>query len=307
MKQGQKVDPKVNYTIVGLFVVILTIALTIFGFWLTGSYHGSAYNTYSIYMNESVSGLTVQSPVKFNGVEAGYVSDIEINSKNLKQVIVTVKVLQSVSITTSTVATMTIQGITGLAYVSLSAQTPSAPLLTKKPGERYPVITYQPSLLLRLDAVLKQVATDVDTVVTRLNDALSEDSIKAFKGSLVNIQEVTKVLSDNTKQMDRILKNTSEASERFPKISQQLETTVAAAYEMAESVSKAGTEVSLTMKDARTAIQSITQQAVPNLVVLINQMTGVANSFKQLSEELERNPSMVIRGKEPAQPGPGEK
>jgi phospholipid/cholesterol/gamma-HCH transport system substrate-binding protein len=300
-------DPKVNYTIVGLFVVILSMALVIFGFWLTGSYHGNAYNSYSIYMDESVSGLTLQSPVKFNGVEVGYVSEIGLNPKNLKQVVVTVKIQQSTTITTSTVATMTIQGITGLAYVSLSSKTPSAPALTKKPGEKYPVIEYQQSLLLRLDAVLKKVATDVDSVVVQLNDALSAENVKAFKSSLTNIQEVTKVLSDNSKQMDRILKNTSEASERFPKISKELETTIAAAYEMTESLSKAGTEVSLTMKDARTAIQSVTQQAVPNLVVLINQMSGVANSFKQLSEELERNPSMVIRGKEPAQLGPGEK
>ena len=71
-------DSKVNNTLVGLFVIILSIALVASILWLSVSTDNKYYNTYQIYMQESVSGLNRQAAVKYRGVEVGTVRDIAL-------------------------------------------------------------------------------------------------------------------------------------------------------------------------------------------------------------------------------------
>ncbi len=118
-------ESKVNYTVVGIFVVLLTIAIIAAGFWLARGSQASVYHTYVTIMDESVSGLSEQAPVKFNGVSVGYVTSIALNYQNPQQVIVKMDIESGVPITTSTAATLLAQGITGITYVGLKARTSS--------------------------------------------------------------------------------------------------------------------------------------------------------------------------------------
>ncbi len=77
--------------IVGLFVVILTIAIVSIALWLTQNLQEKPYISYLVYMNESVAGLSIQAPVKYNGVDVGYVGNMKINLKNPQQVILQLK------------------------------------------------------------------------------------------------------------------------------------------------------------------------------------------------------------------------
>ncbi|MDP2786291.1 MAG: MCE family protein, partial [Sulfurimicrobium sp.] len=61
-------ETKVNYTIVGLFVILLFAALVAGILWLSGgAQYRKTYDTYLAYMNESVSGLNLNAPVKYRG------------------------------------------------------------------------------------------------------------------------------------------------------------------------------------------------------------------------------------------------
>src|SRR5438874_2702089 len=103
--------------VVGLFVVVLTIALVIIFLWLNAIGTQKSYKTYLIYVKEDVTGLTLQSPVRYNGVPVGYVSGIELDPRNPQLVKISVKIEVGTPITTSTVATIQLQGITGVMSV----------------------------------------------------------------------------------------------------------------------------------------------------------------------------------------------
>ena len=69
-------ESKINYTLVGLFVVLLLAGLTAFAFWL-GKYGGEEeYDQYYTYFSESVAGLSTDTSVKYNGVDIGSVEHI---------------------------------------------------------------------------------------------------------------------------------------------------------------------------------------------------------------------------------------
>ena len=114
-------ESKVNYTIVGLFVILLGIGLVAISFWLTEARHQKAYNPYLVFMGESVSGLSEQSSVLFNGVRVGYVKTITLDPENPQRVRLLLMISDETPINASTTATLMSQGITGLTYVGLKA------------------------------------------------------------------------------------------------------------------------------------------------------------------------------------------
>lgn len=211
---------RVNYTVVGIFVVAFVTAFIVIVLWLSVGTR-KTYDTYLVYMNEAVSGLTEQAPVRFNGVTVGFVKTIRLNPKNPKQVLLTLEIEEDTPITTSTVAVLMAQGITGVTYIGLKANTVDAPLLTQKPGEKYPVIPSEPSLLVELDTALREVSGDVNEVSSRIKNLLSEENLKSLQQILQNLQIVSQSLSASSANIQNSIANVKQSSQQvLPQLSE---------------------------------------------------------------------------------------
>lgn len=307
-------DTKANYTVVGIFVIALGVMLVIFIMWLTSLQHREVYDVYIVYMHEEVSGLGPQGPVRYNGVKVGYVDSIWLNPQDAQQVVLKLKVRHGTPVTTSTVATLMSEGITGIAYVGLKALTSQAPPLRAKPGEKYPIIPSEPSLLLKLSTALEDVTKTIKSLTDSVNKVFSDSNRQAISASLENIATVTKTVANNSKNIDsslqsmsKLLDNGEKASQRLPVVMQELESTLAAFKQLAVNFSAAGRNVSITARDTRTAMQNVSQQLVPSAQQLFDQLNTVAGNLQQISSQLQRNPSILVRGQNPPLPGPGEK
>ena len=61
--------------------------------WLSsGKYYRKSYDTYETYMTESVSGLNLNAPVRYRGVDVGRVRKIALAPGNVEQVQVTLDI-----------------------------------------------------------------------------------------------------------------------------------------------------------------------------------------------------------------------
>ncbi|MDE2089916.1 MAG: MCE family protein, partial [Gammaproteobacteria bacterium] len=113
-------ETKVNYAVVGLFVLVLGAALIGIVLWLSaGNFNRQAYVTYYAYMQESVSGLNVNAPVKYHGVDVGRVRRIMLDPHDPARVRLVLDVVRGTPVKTDTVAMLAAQGLTGIAYVEL--------------------------------------------------------------------------------------------------------------------------------------------------------------------------------------------
>jgi phospholipid/cholesterol/gamma-HCH transport system substrate-binding protein len=110
-------NTKVNYVVVGAFVVVLGAAVLAIVLWLGKSDYRGVYDRYYAYMQESVAGLSVNSTVKYRGVDVGRVKDIVLNPENPQEVRLTLDILHATPIKIDTVAVLETQGLTGLATV----------------------------------------------------------------------------------------------------------------------------------------------------------------------------------------------
>jgi len=306
-------DNKVNFTVVGLFVVILTVAVIVIAFWLSSKRHDKVYHTYVTYVNEDVTGLSLQSPVRFNGVQVGVVEKILLDPNNPQLVKLVMSIEEGTPITTSTVVSLLPMGITGVIYVGLKAQTPHAPLLKVQSDEPYPVIPFQPSFLMQLNTVLPEIANDIKEIADSVNTVLSKENRHSINVSLTNIATITKNLADNSQKMDFItdslkktLQNAAEASSRFPETIKELNIAMNAVRKASVRVELLTRKADTALGDSHVMITSINEQLLPSLQQVLMKFDATMLNMQDITEELKRNPSIFLRGKEPLPLGPGE-
>ena len=299
-------EGKVNYTAVGIFVVILTALLFVMVFWLTSYTGQKKYKSYLVYVHEDVTGLSVDSPVRFNGVEVGFVKSIHLDGHNPKLVRLTLDVEENVRITTTTYAMLNAQGITGVIYVNLKASTVEAPLLSPPPGEKLPVIPAKPSLLMQLSTVLPEVTKDIQKLSSSISKLLDQPNRESIGNSLKNVENFTQGLSDNTKlieanlhELHRALKNVANGTKELPQ-------TMRSVRNVSEEMGRAAKNISHTMKKSRLAIDNFSNQVLPHAEQALAGIHAVTVNVDQFLNQLHQNPSILVRGKQPAEPGPGE-
>src|SRR5689334_6874211 len=133
-------EREANYTAVGAFVLLIVTMAGLFVYWYAGSADARDYKRYEIYFEGSVSGLNRGSTVRYLGVEVGRIAAIRIDQRAADRVQVIADIDSSTPISGTTLASLALQGVTGLLYVDLLANAPSARKLPPVPSEKYPVI-----------------------------------------------------------------------------------------------------------------------------------------------------------------------
>ncbi len=244
-------------------------------------------------MNEAVTGLSEKAPVKFNGVEVGFVDKITLNPRNPQQVQLILKIEERTPINESTRSSLLAQGITGITFIGLTAEKIHAPLLKTPAGEHYPVIPSKPSLLFRLDQTVQTMSENVTSVSKKLNEVMSEENREAFKKSLKNLEEITATFEKNSQNIDETLKslkklidNSATASDKLPSLMAQLETA---------------------LKAGKQSMQNLSNQTLPATDQVMIKLKKSLDNIEQLTAELNKNPSMLLRGRAAAPVGPGER
>lgn len=187
-------EGKVNYTIVGLFVVLIAAGIVLSIIWLSSGFNFETYKTYKVYMQESVSGLNVDSVVEFNGVKAGSVTSIEIDDHNPQLVILLIKINSEIPVTVGTVAKLQTRGITGVTFLALSDQNSDLTPLRAQPGQPYPVIQTAPSLFFRLDAALTSMTKNFEKISKAIENLLDDQNQRSIKEVLLNMRVASKEL-----------------------------------------------------------------------------------------------------------------
>lgn len=303
-------EEKVNFTVVGIFVLLLGTALIGGVLWLSsGKSYRTVYSTYQTYMNESVSGLNLNAPVRYRGVEVGRVQKITLAPGNVEQVQLTLGIERGTPIKVDTVALLQTHGLTGLTFVELTGGSRDSPALQIQEGAEFPVIKTGPSLMTRLDSSVTALLTNLNRTSENINALLDEDNRMAIKLSLADIETLTHTLAARHATIDSVLSNaartmdnTARLTGELPQLAASIQRSTEAFDRMSDELSRASVSTRITMDSTR----QFTSETLPEIHQLVQQLRDLAGSLRRISGEMEQNPGMLLHGKGAAKRGPGE-
>ncbi len=319
-------EPKVNYALVGAFVVLL--GLTILGaiLWLGKTDYRGIYDRYYVYTRESVAGLSVDSTVKYRGVDVGRVKEVILNPENAEEVRVTLDIVGGTPIKIDTQAVLVTQGLTGLVTLNLTGGSRESPPLTPVSGQAYPVITSVPSLLGRLDGTLANLLSEqgLSTLVANLNglahnasSTLDEDNRKVLKQILKDLSGVTKVLAERSGQIDRGVQQAVQAADQSVRVTEQLgkqlptlvdrlSRSAAGLQQMTEDLSRTSRSVGEMVGASRPGIEQFSRQTLADAGSLVTELRQLTATLNRVAQQVERQPNVLVLGRSSQTKGPGE-
>lgn len=303
-------EEKVNFAIVGVFVLVLSAGLIGGVLWFSsGKSYLKIYDVYQTYMNESVSGLNLNAPVRYHGVEVGRVQKIALAPGNVEQVQLTLDIERGTPVKVDTVAILQTQGLTGLAFLDLTGGSRDSPPLKALTGEEYPVIKTGRSLITRLDSAVTALLTNLNRTSENFNALMDKDNQRMVKNTLTDIETLSHTLAARSATIDATLTNAAKTMEgtarltnELPLLAQRVQRSADAFDRMSDELAHAGANANSTLNNT----QQFTGETLPEVHQLVVELRDLTGSLQRFSNDLEKNPSMLLYGKPVTPRGPGE-
>jgi phospholipid/cholesterol/gamma-HCH transport system substrate-binding protein len=300
-------ESKFSYTVIGVFVLLLSAAMIGVIFWLYGGgQYQHDYKKYLAYFDESVTGLNVNAPVRYRGVAVGRVLGIGLAPDGSGRVLLQLSVDETVPVKVDTFATLRMQGLTGLAQVELAGGSAEAPVVKAKPPEQYPVIVTKPSLMTRLDTAVSNVLANLNKTAENVNALTDAEMRASLKRAFANVETTTRVLAEQMPVLESTLKSAAATSAEVGKLAKRLNQTAGAVEKMADDIAKTSGATRGAMEDARSGLNQFSGQTLPEVNALVGEMRDLAGSLRRVSGELQQDPSALVFGRPAPKPGPGE-
>ncbi len=319
-------EPKVNYLLVGIFVLVLGVVLLTVVVWLGKGDYTGAYERYHAFMQESVAGLSVNSPVKYRGVEVGSVADIRLNPDNPEEVRLTLDIVRGTPIKEDTIAVLHVQGLTGFAIIDLTGGTRDSPPLTAKLGQEYPVIQTAPSLLARLDSAvsrlldtrtLSSALVSVDALAQDARAVIDEENRAALRQILKDLSALSRTLAERSHVVDQgviqaartaenLARLTTRMNEQMPGLLERANRSAEAMRVLTEELARTGKSIGATVEEAKPNVERFSRETLAETGLLVSELRQLTATLNRVARDLERDPNALVLGRAPRPKGPGE-
>lgn len=280
-------ETRANYAAIGLFTLIVVSLAFGFIYWIkrfdqTGEQVGMAME-----FSGTVNGLAPGADIFFNGIKVGSVSRLSFSTRDPNIVEVGALIKKSTPIKNDSHARVSVNLLTGVAYVELFGGTPGGSDILASAN---PKLVGDPPAGDFLPA-LGRAASKIDATMDRVN-AFLDDATPSVKRSIGNVESFTKALADNAGGVKDALASIQGLSARLEGVADRVNAIVAA-VEPAK-VRATVDNVDKVMKDAA----KFSGRGLDELTLAISDFRRAVSQIDRIGQSLERNPQQLILGGE---------
>jgi phospholipid/cholesterol/gamma-HCH transport system substrate-binding protein len=307
-------ENKAHALAAGAFVLGLLAVLVGLVVWFTRD--NTVRNIYELSTRDAVSGLQPQAMVRYRGIAVGKVTLIDFDPKVKGNVRVRITVDERVPLTTSSFATLSYQGVTGLAFIALDDKGESNVALKPDNGDP-PRIPLKPSMLAQLQDRGEAIINQVEEVTKRANRLLNDDNQKRVADALENIAAATSSANQLMLRLDGTVKT------GVAPVLQRLPDTLDSVKKAAGDVSRVannfnGTVTRLNAPDGPVqrlgdgtkalaqAVDSFNAATLPRVNRVADDTSHAVRRLGRAADSINDNPQSLLFGNGGAAAGPGE-
>ncbi len=264
---------------VGLFMAAGMTIATIALIWLGMNRYFEEGLLYATYFDQSVQGLTIDSPVKYRGVTVGRVKEIAV-APDARLIMVVMLLDTELDLEEDIVAQLKVVGITGAMFIELDRATPEDLRRSPKLGfpSRYPIIASKPS---EISEIFRGIDEIVETI-NRLDLAGLAERAKTLLDTAnreiedLKLQETAAKLRTTLDNANRLLD-----ADHLQHLVTETEKTVIALRRAADAAEA-------TFTTTNTAVADIQEILAENRTALHRAITGLDESLAAARQVLEQ-------------------
>lgn len=300
-------ETKAHHVLIGAFTLAVVVLVLLFALWLGKTSLNKQYNHYDIVFTEAVTGLSKGSPVQYNGIQIGEVSQLKLDPKDPRKVLARIQVAADTPIKTDTRAKLGLLGLTGVAFVQLTGGAPNSAPLMPTPANPVPVIHSESSALTKLLESGGDVVTSLNGILDRLGRIVSDQNVERINTTLDNIAQTTSALAAERDDLKTLIAQAAAASK-------QLNETLAGANQL---VNGPGRETLDRAASAMASLQQTTQtlnklladnqgslqsglRGMDQIGPTLRELRSTVRDIHRITSQLQANPAGYLLGRDHA-------
>ena len=295
-------ETRASYVMIGAFTLGVLVLAVVFVLWLGKSALDREYDQYDIVFGEAVTGLTVGGAVQYNGIQVGEVRKLALDPDDPGKVIAHVRVAAGTPIKTDTRARLTFTGLTGVAIIQLAGGTAAAPELVAGPEQVWPTIVADASALEKLMASGEDIVTNVNQLLLRVSNLLSESNLQRVETTLANIESLSGDVAAHGGELGRALDDLAAASEALRRTMNSADTLIErdaseALAEMRESLAAVrhlAESADAALAANRGALDRFGNEGLTQVAPLLAEMRTTLQRLEAVTAEIERDPVRFV-------------
>lgn len=269
-------ETRANHLLIGGFVLLFLFGIMGFALWLAKAQVDREVARYNIFFTGSVAGLGVGGDVRFNGIKVGSVSQISINRDDTSKVRVTVDVSADTPIRKDSLASLELQGITGVSYVQISAGSSEVQFIkpvNSSDLSELPVIQSKTSAI----AELFEAAPDL---LSRAARVLSDQNIDNVAGVIGDIRQITQAVASRQETLLR-------AIDGFDRTSADIAIAARAARDLAQKADSLVLEAEKTLTATRGAVETANTMLAGDGTDALRETRNTMAEFGKTAQKLD--------------------
>lgn len=268
-------ENKARYTIVGLFLIVFSIAMVVFVLWQARfSLDEKKYYEYRIYSQTSIAGLKENSFVEYKGLVIGTVEKIAINAKNIEQIEIVLKINEPDVIKEDSFALIASQGITGNKNIEIDGGSLNSKSLIPNDGE-FVTIPLKASFFDTLTKDAGDITANMNKTLVNVNKLLNQQNINNITQMLSNLKDGSENINKTIEKLDKVLTGVDKL------VSTNLTTTV-------DSIDVTAQEWSNLAKELQVLIDQDIKNLLTNVNDKLDDVEGVDKVIFNINNTLEK-------------------
>ncbi len=189
-------ETRARYVLIGAFTLACLFGGFGFVYWIKTLGGFGERAVYEIRFEQPVSGLVPGANVLFNGIRAGTVTRIDLDTNEPSRVTVAISLDPGTPVRADTQIDIAYQGFTGAAAVALKGGSPQASRLTPKDGK--------PPLLIAGPDVGRTLTESVQATLRRI-DTILGDNAKPLNTAITGIAAFADMLGRNAARVEGLI------------------------------------------------------------------------------------------------------
>ncbi len=276
----------------GIFTLVFLIAAAVAAIWI--SKKNVPLMPFELVASSPVTGLSVQSQVRYQGVPVGRVDSLRFIEDKPGQVRIMIGIDPNAPITEATWAEIVTAGVTGISNIELKDNGTSNVRL-KSSAQKLAEIPIRPSFLERLTSQGGGMIASIERVLSQVEKIANDENIASISLALKKFPSVMDSLASTSRRID-------DAVGELGSLSRSARETI----KILNGPSGPMQQATQSLRSIQDLVAQLRTTTLPDVAMLSVSVTDAARAFSLTTRQLGQAPQSLIFGPPRVVAGPGE-